>query len=248
MNSRNVLISLFILLSLSQTGCIGVVMGVGRLVTGGQERRDDAQVSYHPAIQLTESPRTIDARVRLETFENHIPTLNPKHSRGGEEVTVSLMEGTLSDLVQQAVLGDFRTNLVYASIRTNEEHPDLVINGHIYRFSEYRSKPWYAKIPLVGRLFGDSEHIEGGVSLDLMISAVDGLLIGIYSGEARFTSDESLPRNQWAPGKPLNRVFTEAIRQIRTKMLDDDQLVNGEWRTITTGPPALKRQGRQSLS
>lgn len=221
--------------SLSLQGCIGGALGLVRLLTGGHEGRGDSSaVSYVPTIKLAESPRTIEAHAQLGLFENNIPPENPEMQRGGQEVTKSMMEGDLADLVQQAVLTDFRSNAVYSGVRLHEEHPDLSIRGNIYQFSEYRSKPWYAKIPLIGRLFSDSERIEGGVSLDVMVSTPDGILVGIYSGQSRFPVEEpspqSPPKNRHAPGQQLNRAFTEAMRQIRAKMLADEQLGNGGWR------------------
>jgi hypothetical protein len=228
-------IVLLLLTALSQQGCIGAGVGLMRLATGGHERKGDAPAtSYTPTIKLTESVRTIEAHAQLGPFENSIPPANPEMQRGDQEVTKSMMEGDLTDLVQQAVLADFRANSVYSSIRLHDEHHDLTLRGNIYQFSEYRSRLWYAKIPLLGRLFSDNERIEGGVSLDVMVSTPDGLLVGIYSGQSRFpveaSSSQFSPKNQRAPGQQLNRAFTEAMRQIRAKMLADEQLGNGGWR------------------
>lgn len=232
---RRFWLALLILLLLIQQGCIGAAMGLVRLVTGGHEGRGDAAAtSYVPTIRLTESPRTIEARAQLASFENHIPPADPEHPRGEQEVTQVAMDGNLTELVQQAVLADFRTNSVYRSVRLHEEQPDLLLQGHIYQFSEYRSKPWYAKIPLAGRLFSDGERIEGGVALDLRVSTPDGLLVGMYTGQSRFPAESSVPSSltaqQRAPGQQLNRAFTESIRQIRQQMVTDEQLVGGGWR------------------
>lgn len=230
MRSRSFILVLLVLVSLSQQGCVGAAMGLMRLATGGHEGRGEAaETSYVPTIALTESPRTIEASAQLGPFENNIPPTDPDHARGDLEVTKTAMEGELTDLVQQAVLADFRTNSVYRSVRLHEKHPDLVIQGHIYQFSEFRSKPWYAKIPLIGRLFSDSERIEGGVSLDLRVASLDGLLIGIYSGQFRFpaetSSSPSARKRHRIPGQELNRAFTEAVKQVRNKMLADEELV-----------------------
>lgn len=143
MTYRLFILALLILTSLSQQGCVGAAMGLVRLVTGGYEGHGDAAAtSYVPTIKLTESTRTIEASVQLGPFENNIPPTDPEHARGDQEVTKIALEGKLTDLVQQAVLVDFRTNSVYRSVRQYEEDPDLVIQVHIYQFSEYRSKPW----------------------------------------------------------------------------------------------------------
>lgn len=242
MSYRSFIFILLMLTLLSQQGCVGAViapaMGLVRLVTGGHEGREDA-TAYVPAIKLTESPKTIEAHAQMGPFENMIPAANAETARGDLEVTKSVMEGELTELVQQAVLTDFRINSVYSRVRLHDEHPDLMIRGNIYQFSEYRSKPWYAKIPLIGRLFRDSERIEGGVLLDVLVSTPDGLLVGIYSGQSRFpveaSSSQSPPKTQRAPGQQLNRAFSEAIRQIRAKMLADKELVNGTWRQALTG-------------
>ncbi|TKB67086.1 MAG: hypothetical protein E8D47_04645 [Nitrospira sp.] len=233
MRRHSSLILLFLVLLLSQQGCVGAVigpaMGLMRLAMGG----DASGTAYVPTITLAESPRTIEAHARLGSFETNIPQANPETARRDQEVTQSMMEGDLADLVRQAVLADFRMNLVYSNIRLHEKHPDLVIQGHIYQFSEYRSKPWYAKTPLIGRLFSDTERIEGGVSLDLMVMTPDGVLIGMYTGQSRFPTEvsptQSLPKNQRTPGQSLNRAFTEAVRQIRAQMLADEQLSTRTW-------------------
>ena len=227
-------------------------MGLVRLVTGGHEGGADASITaYVPTIKLTESPQTIEARAQLGPFENHIPPADSETARGDQEVTKSVMEGELIDLVRQAILTDFRSNAVYSSVRLHEEHPDLAIQGNIYQFSEYRSKPWYAKIPLIGRLFSNSERVEGGVSLDVMVSTPDGLLVGIYSGESRFpvetSPSQSPPKNRQAPGLQLNRAFTEAMRQIRAKMLADEQLGNGGWRRSAHSQKSEERGTQKTL-
>lgn len=232
MRGRSFILMLLVLTSLGQQGCIGAAMGLVRLATGGHG--EAAAASYVPTIKLTESPQTIEARAQLGPFENNIPPTDPEHARGDQEVTKIAMEGALTDLVQQAVLADFRTNSVYRSVRLHEEHPDLVIQGHIYQFSEFRSKPWYAKIPLIGRLFSDGERIEGGVSLDLMVLTPDGLLVGIYTGQSHIPTDAStsalLSKNHRSPGQQLNRAFTESMRQIRQQMAMDEHLTGRHWK------------------
>lgn len=240
MCSRLALVLVLIAGSLAHTGCVGAAIGgsmaVIRLATGGFGGKDAGQGNaYRPALQLTESPRTIEARVRFEPLVNVIPPSDSDRPRGDQELTESALEGELvTDLVQLAVLTDFRTNFVATSIRLHEPNPELVVRGALYQFAEYRSRPWYAKIPILERLF--NERVEGGASIELRVLTSDGELIGLYSGESRFSSEEAswetLPKNQRTPGKPLNRAFTETMRQIRAKMLADDRLMNGPWRKL----------------
>lgn len=238
MHVRLTLVLLLIVISLVQTGCVGAAIGgsmaVIRLATGGFGGKDTGQgIAYRPALQLTESPHTIEARVRFEPLVNLI-RVDLDKVRDDQELTQSALDGELTELVQQAILADFRTNFVYASIRLSEPNPELVIRGVLSQFSEYRSRSWYAKIPILGQLFSD--RVEGGAAIDLRVLTPEGELIGLYSGESRFSSEESsweaLPRNQRVSGKPLNRAFTETMRQIRAKMLADDQLMTSSWRKL----------------
>jgi hypothetical protein len=203
----------------------------------GRSKGSDAEslAPYMPTIRLSESPKTIEARVQLEPTLSRIPPFDLESKRGDMEVTTSgLMDGELTDLIRQALLSEFRTNLLFSSVRLHDEHPDLLVQCVIYQFAEYRSRPWYAKLPMVGSLLNPNEQIEGGVNIELIVSAPTGYYVGAYEGRSLFpdlkwpTSEKD--KIQRAPGYQLNRAFTEAMRQIRDRMLADPELITGKWR------------------
>jgi hypothetical protein len=226
-------VSLLVGLTFTLSGCmIGMVV---RGLAGGQNSGSEAATSYTPTVKLPESPKTIEAKVKLEPFANRIPIPGQDVKRGGYEVTSSgSMEGELTELVRQAILADFRINLVFSTVRIYEERPDLVIRGDIYQFAEYHSRPWYAKIPLVGRFASRGDQIEGGVKLTLVVSTPGGYPIGTYEGRAVFPGENETESDQGkkrrAPGEHLNRAFSEAVRQIRQQILADQGLTDGRWR------------------
>jgi hypothetical protein len=224
---------LIVSVALTHSGCM--LVALPRLLAD-RTSRSETPTSYTPSIKLLESTKTIDGKVRLDPFVSRIPTLD-EDKRDGQGV-ISLgsfgsVEGNLTELVHQAILMDFRVNLVFASIRAHEAQPDLVIRGFIYQFDEHHSRPWYARIPLVGNLLSSGDHVEGGVNLDLVVSTPHGRLIGIYQGRSTFPdtgrkeADQKKKRSSF--GEHLNRAFTEAVRQIREQMLADQELMSGQW-------------------
>jgi len=230
--TRRAAVILLASLLLTCNGCL--LMALPRLMSS-----DDSEnpTSYVPALSLPESPKTIQAKVRLTSFVDRIPALDSdlKGKNRRQAVTApESMQGELAELVRRAILTDFRVNLVFSSVRVHEDQPDLLISGVVYQFAEYRSRPWYAKIPLVGKALGSKDHVEGGVNLDLIVSTPTGYLIGIYHGRAHFpdtdTAASGKENKSSSPGIDLNRAFSEAVHQIREQMLGDQELVSGRWR------------------
>ena len=235
---KGIAVLLFAIVGFSQSGCLIGLVGLGMApLVGGRSPDSERAAFYTPTVRLSESPKTIEANVKLEPFINRIPITDSKSKRGDHEIPgPGSMEGELTELVRQAILADFRTNLVFANVRIHEDHPELVIRGLIQQFAEYHTRPWYGKIPLVGNLVGAGEQVEGGVELLLTVSTPTGEPIGTYQGQSTFPdanttdSDKEKKRRPQPPGERLNRAFSEAVHQIRQQMLADQKLVNGEWR------------------
>ena len=82
-------------------------MGLGR--GSGSE----TQVLYTPTLKLSESPKTIEAKARLEPFVSEIPPPDADSKRGDREVTsAGSMDGDLAEQIRHAILIDFRVNSV----------------------------------------------------------------------------------------------------------------------------------------
>jgi hypothetical protein len=203
---------------------------------GGRGQGSDASISYTPTVKLPESPRTIHAKVQLEPFISRLPPLGPAAQRGDQEVpSAGVIDRDLPDAICQAILTDFRVNLVFSSVRVHEEQPDLLIRGLIHQFAEHRSRPWYAKIPRLGDFLSQGDQVEGGAHLELLVSTPGGHRIGTYHGRSVFpdpNKTESDKEKRRRPrGEQLNRAFSESVRQIREQMLADQDLIGGQWRT-----------------
>jgi hypothetical protein len=227
---------LFVTVAFSQSSClIAMALLGGTRSVGGRGPGSEIRAPFTPTVKLRESPKTIEAKARLEPFVSRIPVADRDLNRADDELTDS-MGDELTKLVQQAILADFRTNLVFANVRVDEEQPELLIRGVIHEFAEHHTRPWYGRIPLVGNLIGAGEQVEGGVKLDLILSTPSGELIGTYQGQSVYRqandtdSDKEKERRLVPAGDRLNRAFSEAVRQIRSQMLADQKLVSGEWR------------------
>jgi hypothetical protein len=215
-------------LALANSACgLGLILHVFKL-------DDSLQVRYNPTLRLDESPLTIEARAQLAPFLNKMPAPATDSSWSHYEVTSpQLMEGDLAELVRQAILTDFRANLVFRSIRKNEAQPDVIVSGVLYRFEEHYNRPWYTVIPLV-RFFGVTVgRFEGGVDLELIVTTPTGRLIDAYHGRSTFsealTQYAGAAKTTRRPGDRLNRAFTEAIRQVRAQMTADQRVVSTDW-------------------
>lgn len=220
-----------------QSGCMIGMLAGGAMRQGTRGDDQGAARRYHAAIHLSESPKTIDARVRLEPVANHIADVSP--DKQGHDMVVpgaDVSAADLSEQVRQALLTDFRSNLVFADVRLYQDAPDLIVKATLFQFTETRARPWYAKLPLIGGLFAGEDAVRGEVTLDLSVSTPQGRLVGLYQGQSRFQGPGThgagrKERRVDAPGEALNRAFTESVRQIREHMLADPELVSGRWKT-----------------
>jgi hypothetical protein len=236
-----------VVVAITSNACMAALGGMGlRAVMGGTRPGSgtDTPASYAPTLNLPESPRTIEARIQVDAFVSRLPASAAEAKRRNHDVTTSV-DGDLPELVRQAIARDFRVNLVFSSVRTHQEHADLVLRGVIYQFAEQRTTPWYSKVPLVGFLTGARERIEGGVQLELTLSTPSGRFVRLYQGQSVFP-DASPGQSQkgrppQAPGVALNRAFSEALRQIRAQMLADQTLTTGQWRSSRRRPSSPSR-------
>jgi hypothetical protein len=235
---KGIAVLLFAIVGFSQSGCLiaMALLGGGTRLVGGRGPGSETRAPFTPTVKLPESPKTIEAKARLEPFVSRIPVADRDLNRADDEVTDSMAGEQLTKLVQQAILADFRSNLVFADVRVQEERPELLIRGVIHEFAERHTRPWYGKLPVVGNLIGAGEQVEGGVELDLILSKPTGELIGTYRGRSIFRqandadSEKEKAGRLLAPGERLNRAFSEAVHQIRQQMLADQRLVDGDWR------------------
>jgi hypothetical protein len=199
---------LLVILATTSSACMAGIGGMGlRTVMGGGTRPSaETLAPYSPTLTLPESARTIEARIPVDSFVSRLPA-DATDAKRRDDVTASV-DGHLPELIRQAIARDLRGNLVFSDVRIHQEHPDLVLRGVIYQFAEYRSTPWYARLPLVEPLTGASERVEGGVRLELTLSTPDGRFVKVYQGQSVFPDvtsptpgvSTSLGRPQVGPG------------------------------------------------
>ena len=239
--SRWILSLLLAGVALMNGGCLmGLALLGGDRGLGGASSGNNSL--YTPTIRLPESPKTIEAKARVEPFINKMPAHDAGSKRSTQDVTSpESMEGELLELIRDAIGTDLRLNLVFSSVRIHLDQPELLIRGVIYEFGESRSRPWWARVPLLGLLPAARERVEGGVKLDLVVSTPTGHVVGTYQGRSVFPDPtDAVPapkENQRPRGTYLNRAFTEAMRQIREQMLADPLLISGQWREAGLAQP-----------
>lgn len=186
-------------------------------------------ISYKPSLSLGESPRTIGARVKIETFVDDSPVQDKAKKAGGTSATApGTLQGNLGTEVASAVLTDFRDNQVFEVIKKKIEDPDLILKGRILRFygkagpntTFWISLPiyyiiWWFGVPVLSD--------EGMVDLEISIHRSDGTLLGKYSAKSEFSASYSIYNNPtFGIGTRLNHAFSECISKIRQQILADE--------------------------
>lgn len=184
-------------------------------------------ISYKPALSLGPSPVKIPAKIRVETFVDRSPAEDKTKRAGGSSATEpDSMAGDLGTEVTNAVIADFLANGVFAEVGRHVERPDAVMTGEIKRFygrAGLNAAGWITlPISPIWLLGIPMQSSEGEVDLFVTIRRLDGTPLGTYSGRSQF-SDWYTMYNQsvWGVGTALNKAFTEAMQQIRNRILAD---------------------------
>jgi hypothetical protein len=198
-----------------------------------------ACVPYKPTLHLEESPHTIPANAYLEPLRDASPPGDKEDAsrQSLSQTSAELMEGDLAAVVTRAILADFRATSVFQSISPQRENPDLILSGTIHRFYGQISLPSWFLIPgvklAVQAFWGIVQGWEGDVDLELTLARSDGQVLSTYRGQARYQEIAQHDHRFWSvPLYPaharLNRAFTDAVSQIRERMLRDrDVLMAG---------------------
>lgn len=187
-----------------------------------------ASISYKPAVSLGESPKTIKAKVKIDTFVDKTPADDRDSKVGGVSATApGTLAGGLDSEVTDAVLSDFNNNQLFTEIKKRIESPDYVLKGNINRFygkAGINELGWIT-IPLdILWLFGlPIQTDEGMVDITMQLTKPDGTLVGEYNGKYEYLDTFSIYNNPVlnVPSR-LNKAFSEAVKQIREKILADE--------------------------
>jgi hypothetical protein len=190
-------------------------------------------IRYKPELSLKESPHTINARAKIQTFVDVSPIKDKSKIAFGTSATEpDFLDGNLAEEITNAIMNDFETNRLFISVDHNTENPDVIIKGTIKRFhgtSELNplgamtySYPlmllWFVGLP--------SETAKGEIDLELTLFKLDGTQIGIYMAHSEFYKWLTV-YNYWHFNErtSLNRAFNEVVEKIREQILADEDKI-----------------------
>ncbi|MGC3975064.1 MAG: hypothetical protein QM771_11875 [Nitrospira sp.] len=183
----------------------------------------------HLALPAAEVPGSIDADVEIHPFtvsedilSGHVPygvLAKDYVNESPSELTQSLTQEITAELNRRRV---FRTLSTYTST------PDLVLTGRIERFFEHDRRKIWTLVPGVtdraANLLGAELYTsEGEVHLEMTLRKPTGEVVGSYVGGSKF-NEEYTSKSELDPGDRLNRGLSEAVSQIREKILADAAL------------------------
>jgi hypothetical protein len=190
-----------------------------------------SKAAYIPDISLPEARPIIEATAEFHDLYPAPALISGKESFGltGPDAK-QVPPRELAYQVRDELMDAFEQAGVFSRVTTFDRDPDLVLTGRIHSLYEhYRPRIW-TRLPLpyagkiaAGILDWKTHATNGEADLTLFLLTRDGKLIGTYRGSSSF--DENFnPTGEIAPGERLNRALTEAVQQIRDKMLHDARL------------------------
>jgi hypothetical protein len=190
-----------------------------------------SKAAYIPDISLPEARPIIDATAEFHDLYPAPALISGKESFGltGPDAK-QVPPRELAYQVRDELMDAFEQAGVFSRVTTFDRDPDLVLTGRIHSLYEhYRPRIWTRlPLPYAGKIAADildwkTHATNGEADLTLFLLTRDGKLIGTYRGSSSF--DENFnPTGEIAPGERLNRALTEAVQQIRDKMLHDARL------------------------
>ena len=190
-----------------------------------------SKAAYSPDISLPEARPIIDATAEFHDLYPAPALISGEESFGltGPDAK-QVPPRELAHQVRDELMDAFEQAGVFSKVTTFDRDPDLVLTGRIHSLYEhYRPRIWTRlPLPYAGKIAADildwkTHATNGEADLTLFLLTRDGKLIGTYRGASSF--DENFnPTGEIAPGERLNRALTEAVQQIRDKMLHDARL------------------------
>jgi len=185
-------------------------------------------ISYKPSVSLSESPRTIRAKVQINKFTDQSPADDKDQKVAGVSCTApGTLAGDLETEVTDAILTDFNNNQVFDTVKKKINDPDVILKGTINRFQGAVSPnaAFWVTLPIDLIWFFGIPITSEEIMVDLTIEAYkkDGSLIGKYSGISSFSDSLSMYNNPaLAIPSHTNKCFSDAVKQIRDAMLLDE--------------------------
>jgi len=197
------------------------ILGIMFIVSGCSHR-------YVPDVSLGDSPHTIDATVEYHPLQTARGLLSGHESFGVVAPKVTTASGReLAGQVEHAVIEELTATHVFRRLTPYDSQPDLVLSGRINAFYEhFRPQLWnYAPgAGTIARLLRVNTHVTNGeADLTLLLLKPSGELVKTYTGRSTFR-ETLTPTEEAPPGERLNRALSEAVQQIRDKILEDSNL------------------------
>jgi hypothetical protein len=184
--------------------------------------------TYAPALTLPASDKTIDAVVEFHPLNATSSLLSGRDTFGVFAKKVDTPSpGQLTEQISTALEDSFASDHVFRRLVGFDQAPDLILTGRIDKFYEHDRPRLWTYIPqakTVATLFRMNTYVSSGaVDLTMFLMRPTGKLMGQY--HSRQTFDETYrPNSDMSPGARLNRAFSEAIQDIRDKIIADPEL------------------------
>lgn len=176
-------------------------------------------VRYKAIIDLPDSRHVIEAKVQWRGLDNQTP-----QEERGREINPHWIEQDMAQVIGDAILQDFQEHSVFDRIRSQPEGALCILEGTLYR----------SMVRQIGLIDAVSSHgtvdaREAWVDIQLRLLQVDGQIIGKYHAQVnRLESPgigDSIAWEFFPSEKTLNRALTEALRQLREKLLGDRERI-----------------------
>lgn len=179
---------------------------------------------YKMNFVLDKSPKTINARAKIETFivrPSVVPFPLRNKSKTDEE-----MASEATDIIMESL----QTNKLFVSVNRSLNNPDIIIRGRINQIkgqSHLNTLGWWTILVNPLWFFGLPVHtIHGEVDLEISIFRPDGVLVGNYLAHStRFNNWHTMYNRPRAIFTMTNEAFNEAMGRIREQILADEDKI-----------------------
>ncbi len=213
-------------------------------------------ISYSPKLTLDVSPKTIQKSVQVEKFIDSSPLEDKQNPFLGLSVTnQESLSGELNLEVTNAIISDFSVNAVFSSISRKLEKPDYLMKGEIIKFNGKSTLNNYAKasyvmalaafiiapiaaeplvylgtIPLFTWYLGiPISNNTSEISIVIKLYDKNNLLVGTYQNDISSRKSSNMYNNRsLAVPSMTNKLFSEAIQNIRMQIIQDIDKLNAQ--------------------
>lgn len=187
-------------------------------------------LTYQPVATVGKSPEEIPMRLGVRELEDVSPPGDRDPWLLGTAATApGTLEDELAAGVTKALVRNFLAEGLFEGFEPRRKDPDIVLSGTVHRFYGKANlntlgvvTSVYAFLWLLGIPIYTS---YGAVDLELVFERPDGQRIAAYRSAVEFSELSSFWGNaEYEIGSRLNRAFSDAVRDVREKILADRSL------------------------